>query len=148
MPRVLEYGLSERIDRFALHPVLGVPLFFLALFLLFQAVYTLGTPLQDGVAWLLEQFRELGLVHLQAILPGWLYGLLVEGVYDGGHGRFVRAGNRAVLSGHGTGRRQWLPVAHRLSDGCVDGASRSGRAWLRDAVDGFGCNVPALMGTG
>ena len=37
MPRVLDLGLSERIDRIALHPVLGIPLFFLALFLLFQA---------------------------------------------------------------------------------------------------------------
>ncbi len=70
LPRVLEYGLTERIDRIALHPLFGIPLFFLALFALFQAVYTLGGPLQDGVAWLLAEFRDLALAPLAAILPG------------------------------------------------------------------------------
>jgi ferrous iron transport protein B len=148
MPRVLEYGLSERIDRFALHPVLGVPLFFLALFLLFQAVYTLGTPLQDGVAWLLEQFRELGLVHLQAILPGWLYGLLVEGVYDG-LGTVASFVPVIVLFFLGMALVEdsgYLSRIAFLMDALMARVGLDGRGFVM-LLMGFGCNVPALMGT-
>jgi len=53
------------------------------------------------------------------------------------HRRRLRAAHRAVLSVHGDGGRQRLPVARRISDGRADGASGAGRARLRDAADGL-----------
>ena len=64
MPVVLERKTTEHLDRVLLHPLLGLPLFFLFMFLVFQAIYTLGAPLQDGVAWLLNEFRTFALEPL------------------------------------------------------------------------------------
>ena len=148
LPRVLEYGLSEQIDRFALHPVFGVPLFFLALFLLFQAVYTLGGPLQDGMAWLLEGFRDLALAPLQTLLPGWLYGLLVEGLYDG-LGTVASFVPIIVLFFLGMALVEdsgYLSRIAFLMDALMAKLGLDGRSFVM-LLMGFGCNVPALMGT-
>jgi ferrous iron transport protein B len=148
MPRVLEHGPSERIDRIALHPLFGIPVFFLALFLLFQAVYTLGGPLQDGMAWLLEQFRDLALAPLQAILSGWLYGLLVEGLYDG-LGTVASFVPIIVLFFLGMALVEdsgYLSRIAFLMDALMARLGLDGRGFVM-LLMGFGCNVPALMGT-
>ena len=148
LPRVLEYGLTERIDRIALHPLFGIPLFFLALFALFQAVYTLGGPLQDGVAWLLAEFRDLALAPLAAILPGWLYGLLVEGLYDG-VGTVASFVPVIVLFFFGMALVEdsgYLSRIAFLMDALMAKLGLDGRGFVM-LLMGFGCNVPALMGT-
>ncbi len=148
LPRVLEYGLTKRIDRIALHPLFGIPLFFLALFGLFQAVYMIGGPLQDSVAWLLEGFRDLALTPLQTILPGWLYGLLVEGVYDG-VGTVASFVPVIVLFFLGMALVEdsgYLSRIAFLMDALMARLGLDGRSFVM-LLMGFGCNVPALMGT-
>jgi len=148
LPRVLEYGLTERIDRIALHPLFGIPLFFLALFGLFQAVYMIGGPLQDSVAWLLEGFRDLALTPLQTILPGWLYGLLVEGIYDG-VGTVASFVPVIVLFFLGMALVEdsgYLSRIAFLMDALMAKLGLDGRSFVM-LLMGFGCNVPALMGT-
>ena len=54
MPVQLTDALTSRLDKLLLHPWLGLPIFFAALYLLFQLIFTAGAPLQDGVAWLVE----------------------------------------------------------------------------------------------
>ena len=53
-PSRLVRRMTERIDLELLHPLHGLPLFFQAMFMVFQAVYKLEAPLQDAVANLLE----------------------------------------------------------------------------------------------
>ncbi|MCL4170344.1 UNVERIFIED_CONTAM: hypothetical protein GTU68_022520, partial [Idotea baltica] len=76
-------SLTSKIDTVLLHPLLGLPLFFTFMFLLFQAVYTIGGPLQEAMAWLFENFRDLVLMPLLSFLPPALNGFLIDGVYDG-----------------------------------------------------------------
>ena len=148
IPRVLELGSTERIDRIALHPVFGIPLFFLALYLLFQAVYAIGGPLQDGTAWLLEGFRNQVLVPFQLILPDWLYGLLVEGVYDG-LGTVASFVPVIVLFFLGMALVEdsgYLARIAFLTDALMARLGLDGRGFVM-LLMGFGCNVPALLGT-
>lgn len=148
MPATLERKTTERLDRLLLHPWLGLPLFFLAMFLVFQAVYTLGAPLQDGVAWLLDRLRDLALVPLEPVLPDAVYGLLVNGVYDGiaTVASFVPViilffFLMAVVEDSG-----YLSRAAFLTDGLMARLGLDGRGFVM-VLMGFGCNVPALMGT-
>ncbi|OQW94084.1 MAG: ferrous iron transporter B, partial [Beggiatoa sp. IS2] len=83
IPAQLPDHLTRRLDRLFLHPWLGLPLFFLIMSLLFQAIFWLGAPLQEEVAWLLEQFKEHILLTLTASFPVFIQGLLVDGIYDG-----------------------------------------------------------------
>ncbi len=148
MPLVMERRTSERLDKVLLHPWLGLPLFFLAMFLVFQAVYTLGAPLQDGVAWTLDQFRDFALVPLKGILAAPLYGLLVEGVYDGvatvaSFVPVIILFFFAMALVEDTG---YLSRAAFLTDALMSRFGLDGRGFVMMLM-GFGCNVPALMGT-
>jgi ferrous iron transport protein B len=148
MPRVLEHGLTERIDQIVLHPLFGIPLFFLAMYLLFQTVYALGGPLQNGVAWLLDGFRTQALLPFQTLLPGWLYGLLVEGVYNG-VGTVASFVPVIVLFFLGMALVEdsgYLSRIAFLMDALMAKLGLDGRGFVM-LLMGFGCNVPAMMGT-
>jgi ferrous iron transport protein B len=140
--------MTERIDRVLLHPVFGLPLFFLAMFLVFQAIYTLGAPLQDGVAFLLDSFRGWALQPLDTFLPPLLFGFLVNGLYDGigTVASFVPViilffFLMAIVEDSG-----YLARAAFLTDALMARLGLDGRGFVM-LLMGFGCNVPALMGT-
>lgn len=147
-PSRLVRVMTERIDRVLLHPLFGLPLFFLTMFLVFQAVYTLGAPLQDAVAYLLELFRDWALAPLASILPATLYGFLVNGLYDGigTVASFVPViilffFLMAIVEDSG-----YLARAAYLTDALMARLGLDGRGFVM-LLMGFGCNVPALMGT-
>jgi ferrous iron transport protein B len=147
-PSRLVREMTERIDRVLLHPLLGLPLFFLTMFLVFQAVYTLGAPLQDLVALLLDTFRGWALEPLADILPAGLYGFLIDGLYDGigTVASFVPViilffFFMAVVEDSG-----YLARAAFLTDALMARMGLDGRGFVM-LLMGFGCNVPALMGT-
>ncbi len=147
-PSRLVRVMTERIDRVLLHPLFGLPLFFLAMFLVFQAVYTLGAPLQDAVAYLLELFRGWALEPLASVLPATLYGFLVDGLYDGigTVASFVPViilffFLMAIVEDSG-----YLARAAYLTDALMARLGLDGRGFVM-LLMGFGCNVPALMGT-
>jgi ferrous iron transport protein B len=147
-PSKLVRKMTERIDHVLLHPVLGLPLFFLAMFLVFQAVYTLGAPLQDGVAYVLGVFRGWTLEPLENVLPSGLYGFLVEGLYDGigTVASFIPViilffFLMAIVEDSG-----YLARAAFLTDSLMARLGLDGRGFVMILM-GFGCNVPALMGT-
>jgi ferrous iron transport protein B len=147
-PSRLVRKVTERIDRVLLHPWLGLPLFLLAMFLVFQAVYTLGAPLQDGVAWVLSEFRDWALDPLKSVLPATVFGFLVDGLYDGigTVASFVPViilffFLMAVVEDSG-----YLARAAFLTDALMARLGLDGRGFVM-LLMGFGCNVPALMGT-
>ncbi|MEZ5543136.1 MAG: ferrous iron transport protein B [Pseudomonadota bacterium] len=147
-PGKLVRRVTERIDRVLLHPVFGLPLFFAVMFLVFQAVYTLGSPLQDAVAYVLEQIKISALLPLQGILPAALYGFLIDGLYDGigTVASFVPViilffFMMAVVEDSG-----YLARAAFLTDSLMARMGLDGRGFVM-LLMGFGCNVPALMGT-
>lgn len=147
-PSRLVRKMTERIDRVLLHPLYGLPLFFLTMFLVFQAVYTLGAPLQDAVAYLLESFRGWALAPLASVMPATWYGFLVDGLYDGigTVASFVPViilffFLMAIVEDSG-----YLARAAYLTDALMARLGLDGRGFVM-LLMGFGCNVPALMGT-
>ncbi len=148
LPLQLPEQVSDRIDRLALHPWLGLPLFFLAMLLLFQAVFWLGAPLQQGLNWFFDQLRQLALEPMAAHLPDFLHGLLLDGVYSG----FVTVAAFvpliilffffiALVEDSG-----YLARAAFLTDALMAKLGLDGRSFVM-VLMGFGCNVPAVMGT-
>ncbi len=140
--------LTEKIDKITLHPLFGLPLFFAMMFFMFQAVYTIGTPLQDAMAWLFEAIRGTVLVPLSSFLPSFLAGFLVDGVYDGVAtvASFVPIVIvfflfMAIIEDSG-----YLSRAAFLMDSLMSRMGLDGRSFVMMLM-GFGCNVPAIMGT-
>ena len=147
-PTQIGHSLTEKIDKITLHPLLGLPLFFGFMFLMFQGVYTIGGPLQDAMAWLFESFRDIALVPLLANAPPLLNGFLIGGVYDGVAtvASFVPIIVvfflfMAIVEDSG-----YLSRAAFLMDALMSKMGLDGRSFVM-LLMGFGCNVPALMGT-
>ncbi len=148
-PVVLGEDPSSRLDRWLLHPWLGLPLFLACMFVVFQLVYSLGTPLQDGLAWTLEQIRTAGIEPaLAGRLPEWLTSFLLDGVYNG-VGTVFSFLPIIVLFFVGIGLVEnsgYLSRAAFLMDAFMGRLGLDGRSFVMQLM-GFGCNVPALMGT-
>jgi ferrous iron transport protein B len=147
-PITMGISTTDRLDRVLLHPWLGLPIFFFTMFMLFQAIYGLGTPLQDGMGWLFDQFKTAWLEPTVAHWPGPLKSLILEGLFDGIStvltflpiiAMFFLL--MAIVEDSG-----YLSRAAFLTDALMSRLGLDGRAFVMQLL-GFGCNVPAIMGT-
>jgi ferrous iron transport protein B len=105
-------------------------------------------PLQVGLATLLDQFGQAVLTPLLAPLPAWTSGCLLEGLYQGLGtvmaflpviGLFFLAMGLVEDSGY-------LSRAAYLMDAFMERLGLDGRSFVLSLM-GFGCNVPAILGT-
>ena len=148
MPMQLGDDLTNRIDKVLLHPWLGLPIFFAAMYVLFQFIFNAGKPLQDGIAWLLAIFRTNALEPLLLSAPTWLSGLLLDGVYNGlgTVAAFIPIIVLFFLIMTMVEDSGYLSRAAFLVDALMAKMGLDGRGFVM-VLMGFGCNVPALMGT-
>ena len=148
LPLQMPKGQTARLDRWLLHPWLGLPTFFLLMFLLFQFIFTLGKPLQDGVAWVLTEIRDRGLEPWMAGWPPLLSGLLLDGIYNGVGtvASFVPIIILFFLVMTLVEDSGYLSRVAFLMDALMARLGLDGRSFVM-LLMGFGCNVPALMGT-
>lgn len=141
-------NLTTRLDRLLLHPVLGLPLFFAAMYLMFQVVYSLGTPLQEWLGNGLDWFKTVALAPALAGLPSFLQGFLLDGLYSGigTVAAFIPVillffFCMAIVEDSG-----YLARSAFLMDAFMERLGLDGRSFVMSLM-GFGCNVPAIMGT-
>ncbi len=148
MPTQLADKTTDNIDKVLLHPWFGLPIFFAAMFLLFQFIFTAGKPLQDGMAWLLTLLRSSILDPLLSGLPAWLNGLLLDGIFNGIStvAAFVPIIVLFFLVISMVEDSGYLSRAAFLMDAFMAKIGLDGRGFVMMLM-GFGCNVPALMGT-
>jgi len=148
VPARMPDQLTARLDRLVLHPWLGLPLFFGVMYLLFELIFTAAVPFQDAMEWLLG-FARGGLIEpMLAGLPPWLNGLLLDGIYDGVGtvAAFVPVIILFFLVMTMVEDSGYLSRAAYLMDALMARMGLDGRGFVMMLM-GFGCNVPALMGT-
>jgi ferrous iron transport protein B len=147
-PAIVRENWTTRLDRVLLHPVFGLPIFFGAMFLMFQGVYALGTPLQDWLGKGLDWFKSAALEPLFGGMPHFCQAFLLDGVYDG-MGTvaafipviFLFFMFMAIVEDSG-----YLSRSAFLMDAFMERLGLDGRSFVMSLM-GFGCNVPAIMGT-
>ncbi len=147
-PKPGQINLTERIDRLAAHPAWGLLILALILGLVFWLTFSLGSPLQN----LLTRFLLLPLDGLVsgwlAGSPIWLRGAIVNGAL-GGVGAvltflpilLIFFGAFAFLEDTG-----YMARAAYVMDNLMHLMGLHGKSFLPLFL-GFGCNVPAVMGT-
>ena len=148
VPAHASHALTEKLDRVLLNSWLGLPIFFGVMFLLFEAVFFVGKPLQDGMNWVLIALRTTALEPLLSGAPAFLSGILLDGVYNGlgTVASFVPLIILFFLCMAIVEDTGYLSRAAFLMDALMSKFGLDGRSFVMILM-GFGCNVPALMGT-
>ena len=146
--KIGQMGITERLDRWAAHPVWG--LFILAgiMGIVFWLTFTLGTPLQGLMEnWLILPLAN-GAADALASSPIWVRGMIVDGLI-GGVGSVLTFlpiiaiffATFALLEDVG-----YMARAAYVMDNLMHHMGLHGKSFLPLFL-GFGCNVPAIMGT-
>ena len=135
--------LDEAIDRVVLHPIWGLAILALAMFLIFQAVFSWATPAMDAIRAGVGVISEL----LAASLPaGTLRSLLVDGVIAGAGAVLVFLPQILILFAFILVLEEsgYLPRAAVLLDRFMVGAGLTGRSFI-PLLSSFACAVPGIM---
>lgn len=148
IPSRLPDNITEKLDRMMLHPWLGLPIFFGIMYLLFKSIFVFGQPLQTGIATIVTWFRSAALEPILSGLPPILQGLLLDGIYNGVAtvATFVPIIVLFFLLMAIVEDSGYLSRAAFLMDALMAKMGLDGRGFVM-LLMGFGCNVPALMGT-
>ncbi|MEO6017506.1 MAG: ferrous iron transporter B [Polaromonas sp.] len=146
---LVPHAVSDRIDRFVLHPVWGPLLLATVLFLIFQAVFTWSVAPMDAI----KAFSDWLGTTVGNLFPDtgplvWVRSLIVNGVIAGAGGVVVFLPQIVILfffilvleeSGY-------LPRAAFLLDRLMGSVGLSGRSFI-PLLSSFACAIPGIMAT-
>ncbi|RPI28014.1 MAG: ferrous iron transport protein B [Chloroflexota bacterium] len=147
-PKPGQVTVTDRIDQAATHPVAGLIILLCALGLLFYLTYAIGAPVQ---AWLEIYVVQAGAEWARTLLsawPAWLVGLLSSGVIMG-VGTVLTLLPFLLIFFSVLGLLEdvgYMARAAFVMDRFMHRMGLHGKSFLPMFL-GFGCNVPAMMGT-
>ncbi len=137
--------IDDALDRWLLHPVVGLLALATVMFLIFQAVYAWATPVMDVIdagtgalaAWVSETFPE-----------GPATSLLADGIIAGLGGVVVFLPQILILFAFILALEEsgYLPRAAFLLDRLMASAGLSGRSFI-PLLSSFACAIPGIMAT-
>jgi ferrous iron transport protein B len=146
-PPLGRVSLTERIDRVATNPVSGLFILLLVLCLIFGLVYSIGIPLQKLLeVHIIEAGHNFVNAHLSA--PAWVKGLLANGIISG-VGTVLTFIPILMLFFAAWAFMEDVGYTARaafVTDKFMHSLGLHGKSVL-PLVLGFGCNVPAILGT-
>ncbi len=144
MPRATN-ARDDLIDRWVLHPVLGLMILAAVIFLVFQAVYSIGKPMTHAIG---DGFVWLGTLASAWLPDGPLRGLVTEGLLRGlgtvaGFLPEILALFLFTLVLEESG---YLPRAAFLLDRAMVSVGLTGRSFI-PLLSSFACAIPGVLGT-
>jgi len=149
-PREANITLSDKLDKIALGKITGIPFFLLAMYFMFLVAVNFGavfidffdvlfsTIFVDGLAHLLENFNA----------PNWIIVILANGIGTGIQtvATFVPVIGAMFFCLSFLEDSGYLARAAMVVDRGMRAIGLPGKAFVPMLV-GFGCGVPAIMGT-
>ncbi len=147
-PGVGQVTLTERLDRWATHPLWGLLVLAGILAVVFFLTYSLGAPLQGWLETYVVETSASALTVALAGGPAWILDLLVNGVI-GGAGTVVTFVPILIIFFAIMGLLEdvgYMARAGYVMDRFMHLMGLHGKSFLPLFL-GFGCNVPAVMGT-
>ena len=150
LPPQIRFTTSDAVDKILTHRALGIPIFVGVMWLAFQFVAKVGSelllePIEVFFGWFGVVIKGL---LVSASAPDWLVSLVVDGVIAGVGGVavfipviFSLYFVIALLEGSG-----YMARVAFIMDKLMHGIGLHGKSFLPMLL-GFGCNVPAIMGT-
>lgn len=137
---------SDKIDNILTNRILGLPIFLIIMYIVFQITFTVGAPFQD---WIDEMFGLIGEWVLGVLGENFLSSLLVDGIIGGVGGvlTFVPLIILLFLCMSVLEDSGYLARAAYVMDRIMHKfTGLHGKAFIPMLL-GFGCAVPAVMAT-
>jgi ferrous iron transport protein B len=142
-------SITDKIDRIVTNRYLGIPIFLIVMWAIFQFTFTLGNPLVDGIEALFSLLGD-GVKALMGFLhaPVLLNSLFVDGIIGGVGSVIVFMPNIFLLffaislledSGY-------MSRAAYITDRFMHTLGLHGKSFI-PMIIGFGCNVPGILAT-
>ena len=137
--------LTELLDNFVTNKYLGFPIFFFFIFMMFECTFTLGN---HPMEWIESLVEWIGKTVEANMADGMLKDLLCDGIINGIGSVIVFLPNILILylfisfmedSGY-------MARAAFIMDKVMHKMGLHGKSFI-PLIMGFGCNVPAVMGT-
>jgi ferrous iron transport protein B len=143
----LRHDMPDKADAVLTHPILGLPIFIVLMYLVFQLTFTAG---EYPMRWL-EAFFAFAARMVTAVWPGEpgpLHSLVVDGVLGGVGGVLIFLPNilllfLAIAFLEDTG---YMARAAFIMDQIMHKIGLHGKSFIPMLI-GFGCSVPAIMAT-
>lgn len=137
--------ISNKIDAYATHPVLGYLLFLVVLLVIFQSVFTLAAYPMD---WIENGFSSFSEFLSNTLADGWLKKLIINGLVAGIAGVVVFVPQIAILFFfmgllEDTG---YMARVSFIMDKMLRGLGLSGKSVV-PLLSGAACAIPAIMST-
>ena len=140
--------ISDKIDAIMTNKIIGLPLFLIIMYLMFEFTFTCSQPLmnwiEEGFGWLVDFIKG---IWSEESMP-YLRALITDGVIAGVGGVLVFLPNIlflffaiALLEDSG-----YMARAAFVMDGIMRKFGLQGRSFI-PLILGFGCSVPAIMAT-
>ena len=137
--------ISDRIDRVLTHRVLGLPIFLGIMWILFNMVFTVG---EIPKGWIEEGVKWFGDTVAANLTEGELRSLVVDGMI-GGVGSVISFLPDILLLFLGIALLEdsgYMARAAFVMDRIMRAVGLHGKSFI-PLLLGFGCSVPAIMGT-
>jgi len=133
------------LDAVLTNKYLGLPLFFVFLWLMFEATFRLGAYPMEWIEWIVAQAGNLIRTNM---VEGPLKDLLVDGVIGGVGGVIVFLPNIVILYAFIAFMEDsgYMARAAFIMDKLMHNIGLHGKSFI-PLIMGFGCNVPAVMST-
>ena len=150
LPPQIRFTTSDAVDKILTHRALGIPIFLAVMWAAFQFVAKIGgelllNPVDAFFGWFGEMVRAS---MVNADSPEWLVSLIADGIIAGVGGVavfipviFSLFFVIALLEGSG-----YMARVAFIMDRIMHSIGLHGKSFLPMLL-GFGCNVPAIMGT-
>lgn len=150
IPTENKITITDKIDRITTHKFLGLPIFGLIMFIVFQLTFSIGQDMLGGIVGtgveILGGFIEDLLVNVNA--PDWIASFITDGVI-GGIGTVIEFVPLIVVLYMLMGILEdsgYMARAAYIMDNIMRKLGLQGKTFI-SMIIGFGCNVPGVMST-
>ena len=141
---------SDAVDKFVLNKVLGFPIFFFVMYLVFAITMNVGAPFIDFFDGLCGTIFVDGFAHVLGMIstPAWAVAILAEGLGGGIQtvSTFIPPIFFIFLCLSFLEDSGYMSRAAFVMDHFLRAIGLPGKAFIPMLV-GFGCNVPGIMAT-
>ena len=137
--------ITRILDTIVTNKVFGFPLFFLFMWVMFEATFTLGSYPMEWIEWLVQ---VIGNFIRANMADGPLKNLLVDGIVGGVGGVIVFLPNIVILYAFISFMEDsgYMARAAFIMDKVMQKIGLHGKSFI-PLIMGFGCNVPAILAT-